>query len=300
MELASLLHVQPRRNKHLINLHATFEVAQESGKAFYLLFPWANGDLWSFWKQHTVDEENRIRLLSWMFGQCHGLAEALDIIHGERFENLPQFRASNLIRPSARQEPLYGNHGDIKAENVLWFEEGGKVRLALTDFGLGHLHTKVSRSNQSPEGILGVTKTYQPPEFDFKAPMISRVSDVFPLGCVFLEFATWYLEGHHSAADEFPRARQEDSETPSSFMLDTFFQVNKERGPNGEETAIIKPKVHEWVEKLRNNPHCSGDLGQFLDLILRMLDPNPDTRIKTQLVVKELATLLKACEIDPR
>jgi serine/threonine protein kinase len=287
-ELASLLSFQEENFKHLIRLLVTFEITSAKGTTFYLVFPWAQGNLWDFWK--TYQEINdRTSRCDWMANQSYGLAKALMEVHNERDRHLPEF---DEIEDT--QYELYGRHGDVKAENILWYKKDDT--LVMSDFGLGRLHSKLTRSGLDPKTI-GGTETYRAPEFDTKEGRISRASDIFSLGCMLLEFVTWNLEGWQSVDDEFPNHRMEAELARLNFESDTFFQI--EEGPKGQETPIIKHKVREWIDKLKQNPKCSYYHIQFLDLIeKRMLNPNPKDRIRSPALVDELEILARGCEID--
>jgi serine/threonine protein kinase len=285
-ELASLLSFQEGNFKHLIKLLATFEVRSTEGTTFYLVFPWAQGNLWHFWKTHT-ELKDRSSRCDWMATQCYELAKALKEVHNERDRHLPNF---DEIEDT--QYALYGRHGDVKAENVLWYEKDDI--LVMSDFGLGRLHSKLTSLN--PKNI-GGTETYRAPEFDTKEGGISRASDIFSLGCMFLEFVTWNLKGWESVDIEFPNHRLEAKPGSPDFEFDTFFQI--EEGPGGQQTPIIKRKVREWIENLKQDSRCSHYHIQFLDLIeKRMLSPNPKDRIKSPALVYELEKLAMACQTD--
>jgi serine/threonine protein kinase len=290
-ELASLLSFQDRDDIHLIKLLVTFEIkhVSEQGRessTFYLVFPWAEGDLWHFWKMHqTLDERKPLCL--WMAEQCHQLAAALMFVHNEREKHLRR-----LEDVQENEHDLYGRHGDVKAENVLYFEK--ENILVMADFGLGRLHTKISRSNQDPKS-LEMTATYRAPEFDTSQGKISRACDIFSLGCVFLEFVTWFLLGWDSVSEEFPTYREEKD--IYDFMSDTFFRIEGSLGNLGRPT--IKPKVLEWIQALRQNSNCNQYIVDFLSLIeKRMLDPNSTTRIKSDALVRELDLYVRTCRTD--
>lgn len=89
-------------------------------------------------------------------------------------------------------------HGDLKPENILWFANGAANPaigvLKIADFGLASVHSKRSRSNISPLGI-GCSPTYRAPEFDMPRGLLSRSYDIWALGCIYLEFITWYFTG---------------------------------------------------------------------------------------------------------
>ncbi|KAF7526380.1 hypothetical protein G7054_g10783 [Neopestalotiopsis clavispora] len=222
-EVASLLTLQDDSNQNIVKLLATFEIRNENGPTkYYLIFPWADGTLWRFWELHdTVD--SRSMLPPWMADQCYRLALALQSFHNERSNQLKQL-------PSGMENDteLFGRHGDIKAENILWFER--QKELVLNDFGLARLHTKFSRSMQDPK-TMARTETYRAPEFDMPNGKISRSSDIFSLGCAFLEFVTWYMEGYDSASDAFVTQRME-LDPENGFETDTFFRV--EDGSSGK------------------------------------------------------------------
>lgn len=161
--------------------------------------------------------------------------------------------------------------------------------LVLSDFGLGRLHTKYSRSNADPKA-LEKSATYRAPEFDLARGRISRASDVFSLGCMFLEFVTWQIMGYDAVYDEFPTYRMEEDIT-HGFESDIFFKVEG-------ETAIIKPKVHEWMVRLKQHENASEYTKQFLDVIEEMLSPYPKDRINVVKLERKLYLLRKTCEND--
>ncbi|KAK8010284.1 kinase-like domain-containing protein [Apiospora arundinis] len=216
-EIASLLAFISDDNEHLVKLLTSFEIRSYRNKRteYYLLFPWADGTLWDFWKLNDAMDK-RANLSQWMSHQCYQLAKALRVFHNER--------RNQLQRPEIEEESqeLYGRHGDVKAENILWFAK--QSRLVLNDFGLARLNSKMSRSAQDPNGMPR-TKTYQAPEFDVPGSKISRSSDIFSLGCAFLEFATWFVEGFHSVDVEFVDERSEQDPNIPEIQLDTFFKL---------------------------------------------------------------------------
>lgn len=278
-ELASLLSFQDR---HLIQLLVTFEIRPVNGLSkYYFVFPWAQGNLWDFWEMHQAESE-RIPRCIWMSEQCFGLGVALSKVHNNRSSHLKKLK-------DIRKEDydLFGRHGDIKAENVLYFEN--RDLLALCDLGLGRLHSKISRSNQDPK-LLEKTATYRAPEFDTFHGKISRISDIFSLGCMFLEFVTWYLLGWESVSKTFSNYRMEEDRY--QFVSDTFFRIE------GDE-PVIKPKVVEWIRGLRASPHCNQYILDFLDLIEHyMLNPDSKKRIGSDKLVNKLHLLRETCRRD--
>lgn len=161
--------------------------------------------------------------------------------------------------------------------------------LALSDFGLGRLHTQVSRSKQDPRNIER-TATYRCPEFDLQHGQISPRSDIFSLGCVFLEYITWFFLGYDAVENVFPDRRLEND--VYGIEADVFFSIRHNQ-------AILKPAVADWIQYLQNRPDCCWYIWDVLDCIgTKMLDPDSNKRISSSQLTKRMKELLKACEAD--
>lgn len=180
----------------------------------YLVFPWAHGgNLKEFWKSHTVDKQDSA---DWVMRECLGLAEGLAILHG-----FPPSRGG--VEGTA---PASGGmlHADIKPTNVLCFQVGETVSLKLADFGFSK---QVGSDSKLASKDLRHTNTYRAPEQDIEQE-ITLKSDVWSLGCLFLEFITWYLVGWPGIA-KFSDKRLDDPDdreatnARGSTCEDTFF-----------------------------------------------------------------------------
>lgn len=159
---------------------------------FYILFPWAESDLLSYWKRNSKPVKSHLMYL-WMVQQCYGIVDAVAFIHDPKF-----------LSPEGTR--IYGRHGDIKPENILWFQKrqgsGGMGALVLSDLGLSAIQRDQSRSN-IPDDPIPVTPNYRPPECDMDGEdgHISRSFDIWTLGCLFLEFLVWALDGWRGRQD---------------------------------------------------------------------------------------------------
>lgn len=195
-------------------------------------------------------------------------------------------------------QELYGRHGDIKPDNFLWFRTAQSSPesyglLALSDFGLGRLHTQVSRSLQNPKDLTW-TATYRAPEFDLPDGMISRASDIFSLGCVFLEYVSWFMLGLESVEKEFTELRIH----PDIYDIeaDTFF-VTRFDESIGKHQPYLKPEVENWIAMLQRHENCTWYLHQFLETIRdKMLKPERDGRIDILDLIQEMKLLRRSCE----
>jgi len=127
--------------------------------------------------------------------------------------------------PGTSTHQVHGRHGDLKPENILWFKEyqdkdpsKSMGVLKISDFGLTRFHRTVSKSHVNAEGV-AVTGTYRAPEYDINK-VVSQSYDIWSLGCVILEFVTWYLLGWEEV-DEFSRNRVKEHIT--DYKEDVFF-----------------------------------------------------------------------------
>ncbi|KAG9228068.1 kinase-like domain-containing protein, partial [Amylocarpus encephaloides] len=215
-EVSNLKRFSQKDHLHLIKLLMTFEYQ----KKFYLLFPWADGNLLGFWKDHPEPfrQERDHKTATWFSKQCLGIVEGLNMIHkadipmGDDEDDTPNHQT-------------HRRHGDLKPENILWFRkcESSYGRtlpvLKIFDFGLTRFHR--TRSMSHIENV-AVSLTYRPPEHDL-AKMVSQNYDIWTLGCLLLEFVTWYLLGWESV-DEFSKART--TAGTNIIWEDVFFQFD--------------------------------------------------------------------------
>ncbi|KAI0410238.1 kinase-like domain-containing protein [Xylaria grammica] len=164
--------IRRTNHSHVTPLLATYHYRG----CYHFIMPWAECDLNVYWEKRYPKHARDKETLTWMMGQCAGIAEGL---HGM----------------------FYGVHGDIKPSNLLWFPDCNEE-----DFGSGNFSTtmKVRRAS----ALLGFTATYSPPECSFTDDEveISAEYDVWTMGCLFLEFVTWYIGGWNAVV-EFKKQR---------------------------------------------------------------------------------------------
>ncbi|KAK1979181.1 kinase-like domain-containing protein [Colletotrichum cereale] len=217
---------------------------------FYLLFPWADGgSLFDLWKKNELYLDNTDNChpswysVRWMIEQCYYIADALATVHGYDSHEGGHSSEAQL-------------HLDIKPENIVCFEKSqhGSVSydLMLTDFGLSKPFDRTSplRPRQIAE-----TKTYRPPERDLEGPRVDEMCDIWCLGCLFLDFITWGIEGW-SGVERFCVSRLRETDEVdvdpefSPVLEDTFFKKRVQRWkwwwPRRFSRAIVadlKPSV---------------------------------------------------------
>ncbi|KAI6762335.1 hypothetical protein HG531_002888 [Fusarium graminearum] len=249
--------------KHIVPLLATFEYKN----SYHLLFPWANANLRRYWAMFPNPSIDR-RYGLWVAKQCKGMAEGLSIIHEPPPDQNDDYAYEVALQPShlqSQSSQSYGRHGDIKPENILWFRNGPNTDigvLEIADFGLTRFHNRRSRSNISPVGM-GNSPTYRAPEFDMPDGLLSRSYDIWALGCVYLEFLTWYFMGWKGVT-EFSTLREYKRNNLEAD--DAYFELTG-APETGNICGKVKPEVFNWIALLHQHSACSPFFHDFLDLI---------------------------------
>lgn len=224
-EVKALMRFSGFDHPHMVTLLMTWTL----DKRYYLLFPLAACDLDKYWRdnpQPVLDEG----MAMWMAKQMVGIASALEHIHD------PQTQGSSLPVPSEE----FGRHGDLKPENILLYDSPIDERgiLVVADFGLAKLNSILSRTQTNTH--TPCSPRYKAPECDILGAKVSRVYDIWTLGCVILEWVCWVFEG------ELMRNRFMESlfaPFPSGSQSDMFF--NMVRKPGGEYDVIVKSQVRQ-------------------------------------------------------
>lgn len=204
-----------------------------------MIFPWAQFDLDSYWDNNPNPDLSDVGLIRWISKQCLGIMEAINLIHNPKH-----------LGPSRQ----FGRHGDIKAENILWYKSSNRRDrgiLVLSDFGLAALNSAKSRSMMPNDSAgLRVTPSYRPPECDTIDGKITRAFDIWSLGCLYLELVCWMLRGKEGK-------KAFDLERSTTFIngakVDIFFDVKRSRHDEKKFIFMVK----EVVTKVKaQSPIC--------------------------------------------
>ncbi|KAH7305850.1 kinase-like domain-containing protein [Stachybotrys elegans] len=286
-ELQGLLRccAQVHKEDHLVNLLLFFQ----RGSKHYFVFEWADKNLQEFWE--NPPRENIRSDSLWIAQQCTGIARAVRRIHGlatwQKEERMQAGDAPDLTLPE------WGRHQDIKPKNILWTDgedEDDNGKLVLSDLGLSRYHTLLSRSGDATAD--GWTDTYRGPETDIWSQTISQNYDIWSLGCVFLEFCVWHLEGYDAVVNFGFERGEEDRTGIIGFKSERFFNIVE--GADGNPVGELKSSVSKCIERLRGLPDCTKLAAALLDLIeTKMLLINPSDRGKSDLIFTEMSKILK-------
>jgi len=266
-EVTILKALGPKKHPHLITLLATYKQEQK----YHLMFPYADANLRKYWEDRPMPSFDKPTVL-WSLSQMCGISNALLLIHKFTVTYPLQVPGAGHVRmPTdvklsvSKGEEMFGRHGDIKPENILWFKgngDGGALQIA--DFGLGRFHGRDSRSGLNPENIV-CSPTYEPPECKLRQP-VSRAYDVWSLGCLYLEFVTWLLKGS-DAIEGFSNSRGREA-TGTDINDDNFFTITT--NILGTK-ATVREGVIKWTNELHEHKNCSALIHDLLDLIMGQL-----------------------------
>lgn len=235
-EADSLRIIRELRHDHLITPLAAYKRSDEL-RAF--LFPWAEGgNLKEFWKQPNLRPTEDPKLMRWVLKQLCGICSATKALHDKNCR-----------------------HTDLKPENILLFENDepwGILRIA--DVGLARFHVDMTRQRKSATNANTGTVRYEPPEMG-RDEQLSRVYDVWSLGCVFLEFLIWATYGPD--------------------VLDTFMRTSVEQQFWEKRDGLYHQhsEVRSWISKMAKLLNEDTALKACLKLIDEgMLVPEVDKR----------------------
>lgn len=236
--------------EHIVHLITAFRLYHYEEEDFYLMLEWADGgNLRDLWKA-IPRPERTATLIRATIEQLLGLAEALCACH---YGNRDGFNY---------------RHGDLKPENILCFRSGGELgTLKITDWGFAKRHqydteersynTRVeygTRRYEAPEIETGLRSSYLGQSKDRR----SRLSDIWTMGCVTLEFIIWLVYGldgldYFNSSIDGPYA----GATP-------YYEIQESR------VATVHRAVLRYMDRLEHEPACvvgRTALGDLLEVV---------------------------------
>ncbi len=221
-----------------------------------------------------------------------GLAKALDRILNL---DLPEDVRVQIYQASDRQ--ILGYHFDLKPANILVFDsqDGKDNVLKISDFGQAKFRPQAEDSRTTN---VGGTEEYAAPESNSTSdPRLNSKYDVWSLGCIFLELATFALKGGHSGVLAFERAR--GKVTNGNWSNYRYFDEEIE---NGRRVRLLRPSVGLWTEELfKPEVGATETEEQFLlslkTLLLGMLEVDVRKRLTSTRVYQDLAKILDKAPI---
>ncbi|KAK1700649.1 hypothetical protein BDP55DRAFT_626207 [Colletotrichum godetiae] len=247
---------------HLIKPLAAYRRGDLRG----FLFPWGEGgnlkELWGNQERMPHVPVKDPKHVLWVLRQLQGICGSISSLHERNCR-----------------------HGDLKPENILHFlesDERGILRVA--DVGLARFHIEATRDRKQVSNTMTGTVRYEPPEFGH-TKQISRLYDVWSLGCVFLEFLIWVLYGN-SKLRAFNRASIEEKFWSKD--VDGYHQHRE-----------VKRWIFNMSKDLKRADIASNSaLKDVLKLIdLNMLVPELEGRTSSTELYKRLSTIFQQAQV---
>ena len=213
----------------------------------------------------TYLQGRKFAILMYPVADCHlgtFLEDTLDLPHDVEWEifNRKWFLASTLACLTSAIAFVHENttkHMDIKPQNILVrnTSSSGEWRVYLADFGLSR--SFASQDHSQTDGPTSRTPRYCSPEVYYYEPR-GRPSDIFSLGCVFLEIIC-AIAGVDT--QDFASARRGEGNDES-------FHANLER-------------VVEWADshlRVPNGVFQDINIDDVVDLVTSMVNREPSSR----------------------
>lgn len=233
---------------HIVRFLTAFTRRQEGGDGYYLMLEWADGgNLRNLWRSHPHPILSS-SLIKASIKQLHGLAKALHAAHSHNDQGA-SFR-----------------HGDLKPENILRYQGDSIIgTLKIGNWGKARELNKVlgtelrmidtttyfaTRRYEAPE--VGISRTY----LGQSEVRLSRLYDIWSMGCITLEFLIWLLYGSEGV-ERFHRELSDGS---------PFYQLIED---NGIRLAEVQAAAVRWMDRMSREPVCSigSALGRLLELV---------------------------------
>ena len=205
----------------------------------FFLFPWAEGgNLEQYW---ATADPTRESTHCWALRQMAGLASCIHKLHDGNYR-----------------------HGDLKPQNILCFGDSNSadgLRLVIADVGLAKVHKEFTQFREGATATDATSVTYSPPEFELNSLLkkpISRLLDIWSIGCLFLEFVIWLAAGKDALHIFREGLRGEDLRRPP-----VPFWVQNPGSPQRE----LHPMVTGPIDILLGNLKSGSPLHHVVELI---------------------------------
>ena len=220
-----------------------------------LLFPLADMNLHEFFRgdiQLPVDV---------LLSEIHGIADGLAHIH------------KYTLLDGETELTRVGYHHDLRPANILFVG----TKFVITDFGL----SKLKPDDETSKSILrGGHDDYLGPEaFDetnWSNGKVGRALDVWALGCIIVEFATYMA---NLSVEEFKRSREETIKHEWMSVTNCAFHLS----------GALRPAVDTWLSQLAAS-HGSN-YSKLAEPARKMLNPMWRRRIDINVATQHLATI---------
>lgn len=260
-EDSTIQHLQAHREEpHIVEVYGVYI----QHKARHLMMPIYEGDLRKLLKEDKQAEHfsSRERYLSEMLN----IAKALSSVHSFGMEY-----------------PLYcetGVHHDVKPDNI-FLHQGSFI---LSDFGIVTVRSPTISPAQDSHGNL---TWYSAPETQWGKLWRGEAgpkSDVFSLGCVFLELLV-HMKGNATAVIDFCNRRKPDQQLSAAPF---WIEGERRLSPAVETELNVIQKDHESPKRAR-----------YGNVVREMLEVDVEKRLSIEKVVDKLQKIQGTVDVVP-
>lgn len=185
---------------------------------------------------------------------------------------LPLIRAISRIHNITYEDSVYqGWHQDIKPHNILVCVRHGTYRFKLADLGLSHFRLQSGKLDMGRDAhgtqTYGAPECYRPDDISEGSLLnVTSKVDVWSLGCVLSEAATWLVHGFAGVEAYRIHRTEEVKAIPGFHGPEDCFH-------NGVDVLSCISTHHEELKKHKRE--CDSLTGPIVDMIEDMLD-TPD------------------------
>uniref|UniRef100_A0A131XZ28 Cyclin-dependent kinase 8 n=1 Tax=Ixodes ricinus TaxID=34613 RepID=A0A131XZ28_IXORI len=259
------------KHPNVINLQRVF--LSHNDRKVYLLFDFAEHDLWHIIKFHRTAKANKKQVLVPRGMVKSLLCQILDGIH---------YLHSNWVL-----------HRDLKPANILVMGEGperGRVKIA--DMGFARLFNSPLKPLADLDPVV-VTFWYRAPELLLGARHYTKAIDIWAIGCIFAELLT---------SEPIFHCRQEDIKTSNPYHHDQLDRIFNVMGfPHEKDWEDIKkmPEHHTLMKDFKRSSYASCSLVKYMEkhkvkadskaflLLQKLLLMDPTKRITSEQAMQD-------------
>ncbi|XP_050027981.1 cyclin-dependent kinase 8-like isoform X2 [Dermacentor andersoni] len=259
------------KHTNVISLQRVF--LSHNDRKVYLLFDFAEHDLWHIIKFHRTAKANKKQVLVPRGMVKSLLYQILDGIH---------YLHSNWVL-----------HRDLKPANILVMGEGperGRVKIA--DMGFARLFNSPLKPLADLDPVV-VTFWYRAPELLLGARHYTKAIDIWAIGCIFAELLT---------SEPIFHCRQEDIKTSNPYHHDQLDRIFNVMGfPHEKDWEDIKkmPEHHTLMKDFKRSSYASCSLVKYMEkhkvkpdskaflLLQKLLLMDPTKRITSEQAMQD-------------
>uniref|UniRef100_A0A5K3FGB5 Protein kinase domain-containing protein n=2 Tax=Mesocestoides corti TaxID=53468 RepID=A0A5K3FGB5_MESCO len=210
------------KHRNVMTLHRVF--LNHSNRKIWLLFDYAEYDLWHIIKSHRTSKVNKTTFTVYpnmVKSLMYQILNGLDYLH------------SNWVL-----------HRDLKPANIVVMGEGNeRGRVKIGDLGFSRLFCQPLKPLADLDPVV-VTFWYRAPELLLGARHYTKAIDIWAIGCIFAELLTYEPIFH---------CRQEDIKTSTPYHKEQLERIFRVMGYPSDEAWPDMRKMPDYPQLMRDS-----------------------------------------------